>query len=142
MIEYQKEQQIVEWLKEYKACQLGIENLEQMIEDISEADMGINYGKESSVSTNKFSSVVENACLKIDKLNIRHRIKVMQNIVNSVDKALESLTNIEKEVVVNRCAKGKYYYEFCYKIGVSERMARRIKRQALNKMCIVIFGKE
>lgn len=142
LTEYQKEQQIVEWLKEYEAMKAGIENLKKTIDDIAEGDMGVSYDKDPSGPTNKFNSTVENAVIKIDKLNIKHRIKVMQNIVNNVDRALESLMEIEREVVINRCMKGRYYYQFCYKINVSERTARRIKKEALRKMIIVIFGKE
>lgn len=142
MTEYQKEQQIIEWLYEYEARKAGIENLKEAIEDIAEGGMGINYDKDPSGSTNKFNSVVENAAIKIDKLNIGHMIKVMQNIVNNIDRALASLTDIERAVITNRCVKRKYYYQFCYQIGASERTAKRIKKEALKKMVIVIFGKE
>jgi hypothetical protein len=142
MTKYQKQQQIIEWLKEYEALQAGIDNLKQTIDDIAEEGMGINYDKDPAGPTNKFNSIVENAAVKIDKLNIGHRIRVMQNIVNNIDKALAILTDIEKNVIVNRCVKGKYYYQFCYEICVSERTAKRIKKEALNKMVIVIFGKE
>lgn len=142
MKNYQKEQKIIEWLKDYEAYKAGIENLNQSIEDIAEEGIGITYDKDPSGHTNKFSSVVENAVIKIDKLNIEHRIKVMQNIVNNIDRALASLTDVERDVIINRCIKSQYYYQFCYKICVSERTAKRIKKVALNKMSIVIFGTE
>lgn len=140
--EYQKEQQIIEWLKEHEARKAGIENLKETIEDIAEGGMGINYDKDPSGETNKFNSIVENAAIKIDKLNISHRIKAMQNVVNNIERALASLTDIERAVIINRCIKRKYYYQFCYQIGASERTAKRIKKEALEKMVIVIFGKE
>lgn len=142
MKNYQKEQRIIEWLKDYEAYKAGIENLKQSIEEIAEEGIGITYDKDPSGHTNKFSSVVENAVIKIDKLNIEHRIKVMQNIVNNIDRALASLTDVERDVIINRCIKSQYYYQFCYKICVSERTAKRIKKVALNKMSIVIFGTE
>lgn len=142
MKNYQKEQRIIEWLKDYEAYKAGVENLKQSIEDIAEEGIGITYDKDPSGPTNKFSSVVENAVIKIDKLNIEHRIKVMQNIVNNIDRALASLTDVERDVIINRCIKNQYYYQFCYKICVSERTAKRIKKVALNKMSIVIFGTE
>lgn len=142
MTEYQSKQQIVEWLKEYEAIKAGIENLEQTVEDIAEEGMAINYDKEPTGSTNKFNSIVENAVIRIDKLDIERRLKVMANIINNIDRALNVLTDIEREVIINRYVKGEYYYQFCYKINVSERTARRIKEEALKKMIIVIFGKE
>ena len=142
MNQYAEEQQIAEWLQDYGAYKAGIENLKITIEDVAEEGMGINYDKDPSGPTNKFNSIVENASIKIDKLNIEHRIKVMTNIINKIDKALSSLNDIEKEVITNRCIKGFYYYQFCYKIGASERTAKRIKKEALKKMVIAIFGVE
>lgn len=142
MNEYQKEQQIVEWLQDYEAYKIGIENLNEIVEDIAEEGMGINYDKDPSGPTNKFNSIVENAAIRLSRFDIAHRVKVMTNIVNNVDKALSSLTEIEKTVIINRCMKNQYYYQFCYKICVSERTAKRIKKEALRKMSIVVFGKE
>lgn len=142
MTEYEKEQQIVEWLQDYEPMKIGIDNLRETVKDISEENMGIDYSKDKIGPTNKFHSITENAVVKIDKLDIEHKIKVMSNIVNNINKALSSLTDIEKSVIINRCVKGQYYYQFCYKIGSSERTAKRIKKEALKKMVIVIFGKE
>lgn len=142
MNDYQKERQIVEWLEEYEAIKAGIENLEELINDIAESNMGINFQKESSGATNKFSSATEDAVIKLDKYNIKHRLKIMKNIINIIDKGLSVLSDVEKEIIINRCMKGQYYYQFCYKICVGERTAKRMKKDALKKMSIVIFGKE
>lgn len=142
MTNYEKEQQIVNWLREYKAYKCSIANLQELIVDVAEEGMGIDYSRDKIGQTNKFSSDVENKVIKLDKFDIEHRIKVMSNVINSVDKALESLTDIEKQVITNRCMNGMYYYQFCYKICVSERTAKRIKKEALKKMSIVIFGAE
>lgn len=139
---YEKQFQVIEWLKDYEAYKAGIENLKQAINDIAEEGMGLTYDKERVSPTNKFSSITENAVIKIDKQGIDRRIKTMTNVVNAIDKALKSLTDAEREIIINRCMKSRYYYQFCYKIGCSERTARRIKRDALKKMVIVIFGEE
>jgi RinA family phage transcriptional activator len=139
---YEKERQIVEWLEDYNAYKAGIENLNEIVDDIAEAGMGIAYDKDPSGKTNKFSSVTENAAIELSKHNIHHRLKIMNNIVSMIDKALASLTDTEREIIINRCIKRQYYYQFCYKICVGERTARRIKKEALHKMIIVIFGKE
>lgn len=140
MNNYQKEQQIVEWLENYNSYKAGIENLKQNIEDIAEEGMGISYDNEPVSGGNAFNSVVENAVIKMDKLEIQKRIKAMTNIVNSIDRALESLTDTERQVIINRCIKGKYYYQFTYEIGVGEKTAKRYKKEALRKMSIAIFG--
>lgn len=142
MNEYEKKRQIEEWLQDYGAYKARIDNLKNMIEDIAEEGMGISYDKDPSGPTNKFNSITENAVIKLDKFDIQHKVRVVTNIVNSIDKALASLTDIERTVIENRCIKSQYYYQFCYKICVSERTAKRIKKEALKKMAIVIFGKE
>ncbi|WP_040209847.1 hypothetical protein [Clostridium polynesiense] len=140
MNNYDKEQQIIEWLKEYNFYKAGIENLKQSIEDIAEEGISANISEEAKGGSNKFHSTVEDAVLKIDRLNINRKIKVMANIVLKLDKALESLNEMERTVITNRCINGEYYYQFCYKIGASERTAKRIKKEAIKKMSIVIFG--
>lgn len=142
MNQYQEEQQINEWLGEYESYKEGIKNLKILVYDIAEEGMGIDYSKDQISPTNKFSSDVENKVLRLDKLQIEKKIKAMSNVVSSLDRALDRLTDIEREVIINRCVKGRYYYQFCYKIGASERTAKRIKKAAIKKMCIVMFGKE
>lgn len=142
MTNYDKEQTIIEWLREYEAYKAGIENLRNMITDIAEEGMGISYDRDSAATTNKFNSIVENAVLKIDRLNIEQKIKSMTKILNTLDRALESLTAIKREIIINRCMKGQYYYQFCHKLSISERSARRLKKEALQELAIAIFGAE
>lgn len=142
MTNYEKEQQIIRWLREYKAYKCSIDNLNQLVIDVAEEGMGIDYSRDKIGQTNKFSSDVENKVIKLDKFNIEHGIKSMSNVINAIDKAMESLTDTEKQVITNRCMNSMYYYQFCYKICASERTAKRIKKSALGKMRIVIFGME
>lgn len=142
MTNYEKEQQIIRWLREYKAYKCSIENLNQLVIDIAEEGMGIDYSRDKIGQTNKFSSDVENKVIKLEKYDVERRIKSMSNVVNAIDKAMESLTDIEKQVITNRCINGLYFYQFCYQINVSERTTKRIKKEALKKMSIVIFGIE
>jgi len=139
---YDREQTIIEWLREYEAYRAGIENLKNVITDVAEEGIGISYDKDPSGSTNKFNSIVENAVLKIDRLKIEQKIKSMTNILNTLDRALDSLTEAKREIIINRCMKGQYYYQFCHKLYISERSARRLKKEALQELSIAIFGAE
>lgn len=138
----EKEQQIIDWLWDYKAYKCSIKNLNQLVIDVAEEGMGIDYSRDKIGQTNKYNSDVENKAIKLEKYDVECRIKSMSNVVNSIDKAMESLTDIEKQVIINRCMNGLYYYQFCYQICTSERTSRRIKKEALKKMSIVIFGIE
>lgn len=137
---YQNEQLIIKWLKEYDYLKASIEYLNESIEDIAESGMGLAYDKDQISKTNKFSSVVENAAIQIDKLDITNKIKTMTNIVHAVDVAFEVLNETEKTIIISRCVKGQYYYQFCYKIHCSERTTKRIRKDALRKMSLVLFG--
>jgi len=139
---YEKEQQIIRWLKEYNYIKASIVYLNESIEDIVEAGMGIQYDKDVLSKTNNFSSVVENAVIKMDKEDLTNTIKVMTNIIKAVDTGLKTLDDIEKIVITNSCIKGQFYYQFIHTIRVSERTAKRIKKEGLKKLAIVIFGKE
>ena len=139
---FEKEQQIITWLKEYDYIKASIIYLNDSIEDIAEAGMGLQYDKDVISKTNKLSSVVENAAIVMDKLDITHKIKSMNNIIKAIDTSFMVLSDTEQSVILNRCVKDKYYYQFIHLICVSERTAVRIKREAIQKMIIVIFGIE
>lgn len=132
----------MQWLKEYDCLKVSIQYLNESIEDIAEAGMGLAYDKDQISKTNKFSSVVENAAIQIDKLDITNKIKTMSNIVHAVDVAFEVLNETEKVVIISRCVKRQFYYQFCCKIHCSERTAKRIRKDALRKMSLVMFGEE
>jgi hypothetical protein len=65
----------------------------------------------------------------------------MKNTIKSIDAAMAVLNDIERLIIEHRCIKKEYYYQFCYKICVSERTAKRLRKQALDKMSIIVFGK-
>lgn len=135
-----QQQQIITWLKKYNAYKAGIENLTELSEDICNEGYGIDYSKDYISPTNSFSSTVENKVIKMDKLNIDSKIKSMQNVVHSIDKALNSLNDIEKVVIVDKYIKGRYYFQICYDLHISERWAKVKRSDALEKMRTVIFG--
>jgi DNA-directed RNA polymerase specialized sigma subunit len=134
------EQEIILMLKNYDYFKSSIAYLETNIVDIIETGLGVNYSKPKLSKTNKFNSSIEIAILQIDKLNIYENINKMKNTINAIDKAMEVLNEIEKTIISQRCIKNQYYYEFCYKICVSERTAKRLRKQALDKMSLIIFG--
>jgi DNA-directed RNA polymerase specialized sigma subunit len=135
-----KEQEIILMLKNYDYFKSSISYLEENIVDIIETGLGINYSKAKISKTNKITSAIEIAILEIDKLNLYENIKRMKNTITAINKALDALNEIEKSVIIHRCIKNQYYYEFCYKICVSERTAKRIRKVALGKMALIVFG--
>jgi hypothetical protein len=137
----ENEEKLMKMLKNYDYFKSSIYYLKENINDIIEGGMGISYSNDIISKTNKINSVVEIAVIKIDKLDITKNIKSMQNTVDSIEAALNSLSELERLVINKRCIKGEYYYQFIHLACVSERTAKRIKRIALHKMAIIVFGK-
>jgi len=100
----------------------------------------VNTTKDALSKTNNFASTTEDAVIELSKLNTSRKIENMQIIINAVDAGLETLSLNERIVIESRCIRHEYYYQFCYKIGYSERTAKRIRKEALRKMALVIFG--
>jgi DNA-directed RNA polymerase specialized sigma subunit len=141
MNRYEKEKIIIEWLKEYKYIKASIAYLEESILDIIESGFGLSYDKVMTSKTNKLTSIVENSVILIDKQEINAKIKAMRNIITAVDAALACLNETERTVIVKRCVDNQCYFQFIHTINVSERTARRVKKESLNKMSIIVFGK-
>jgi len=131
---------IIEWLKDYNSLKAGIKNLNECIKDIATAGMGVSYDRDVLSKTYKFNSTVENAVIEKDDLEIKKKIKVMEIKIKAIDNALACLNVVEEIVIKNNCIIGEPFYKICGNIHVSERTVKRIKREALRKMEIVIFG--
>ena len=125
----ENEEKLIQMLKSYDYFKASIKFLEENIIDIIESGMGINYEKEKLSKTNKFSSVIEVSVIQMDKLYIPEKLKSMKNTIKSIDAAMAVLNDIERLIVEHRCIKKEYYYQFCYKICVSERTAKRLRKK-------------
>jgi len=139
---YEQEQQIICWLKEYNSIKSSINYLNESINDIVEAGMGVQYDKDVISKTNNFTSTVENAVIKIDKEDFSNTIKRMTNIIKALDTALKNLSESERKVITNSFIEGLYYSQYIYEMMISDSTAKRLKRNGLKKMALVIFGKK
>lgn len=136
-----KEQQIKEiekWLTHYKVIKAGIENLKEEYKLIEDCGRGIDTSQEATSKTYKFNSEVENIAIKLCLME--KRIKHMENKINKINKALEALSDLEREIIEEKYIENKYYYQFTYKLYKSERQCKRIRKEALEKMSIAIWG--
>lgn len=136
-----KEQQVKEiekWLTHYKVIKAGIENLKEEYKLVEDCGRGIDTSQESTSKTYKFNSEVENTAIKLCLM--KKRIKHMENKINKIDKALEALSELEREIIKERYIENKYYYQFTYKLYKSESHCKKIRKKAIEKMIIAIFG--
>lgn len=112
--QFDKIEEAEKWLYTYKSTKAGIDTLKE----------------EYKVLSNK-SSDMELAL-------IDSRIETMKRKIDQIDRALDSLSKVEREVINYKCIEGMYYYEFTYKVYKSERQCKRIKKLALEKIAIAL----
>lgn len=116
--EFDRIKEVENWLCNYKSTKAGIESLKEEYEALSN------------------NSEAENKDIKLVLVN--SRIKMMERKIEKIDRALNSLSSIEKEIIEYKCIEGMYYYEFTYRVYKSERQCKRIKKIALEKVAVAL----
>ena len=131
-------------LSNYKMYKISIENLEIEIEYIKEEDglKGIGFEGISTSPTNVTSDITSDTVLsKMEKIEYLERtIEQNRRKVESIDKALEGLEDTERIVVIERYIEAKQWWQVASKVCYSESYSRTLRRKAVNKMVIGIFG--
>ncbi|MBV7273117.1 hypothetical protein JMF89_00930 [Clostridiaceae bacterium UIB06] len=136
--EFDRINEVENFLYNYKAINLAIENLKMELKSLDETTIGSIEYKDSIGKTNKFNSSVENILTR--KGLLRLRIEHMETKITQIDRALGILLEIEKAVIKSFYIEDMCYFQFCSDINVSERTCQRIKRRALNKIIISVYG--
>lgn len=121
------------WLYNYKSTKAGIESLKEEYETLNDIDFEVDVLKRAKWKTNDEG---ENIATQLDLID--NRIKTMKRKIEQIDRALSSLSNIEREIIRYKCIEGMRYYEFTYKVHMSERQCMRIKKRALRKINIAL----
>lgn len=116
--EFDRIKEVENWLCNYKSTKAGIESLKEEYEVLSN------------------NSEAENKDIKL--VLVDSRIKMMERKIEKIDRALNSLSSIEKEIIEYKCIEGMYYYEFTYRVYKSERQCKRIKKIALEKVAVAL----
>lgn len=114
--EFDRTSEAEKWLDNYKSIKAGIESLKE----------------EYEVSNN----VVSGSDTELVLLD--SRIKSMERKIEQIDRALTSLSKVEREVINYKCIEGMCYYEFTYLVYKSERQCKRIKKIALEKVAVAL----
>lgn len=131
-------------LYNYKMFKISIENMNKEIEFIKKEDgaKGISYDGIRTSPTHKFSSATEDTALSnIEKIDyLEHSIRKIENKIERIDRAIEGLTDSEKSVVLDKYLKGQQWYIVAYNVCYSERQCRNLRRSAIEKIAIGLFG--
>lgn len=131
-------------LYNYNMFKIAIENMEKQIEYFKKEDgsKGINYNGVSISPTFKFVSDTEDTALSnIEKIQyLEQQIDGIKSKLDRVDRALEGLTRIERQIMQEKYMEGKQWYIVAYNASYSERHCRNLRKNAIEKIAIGIFG--
>lgn len=131
-------------LSNYKMYKISIENLEIEIEYLKEEDgsKGIGYDNINTSPTNKTSDIVADTVLSVsEKIHyLEKRIEGNKRKIESIDKAMEGLEDIENQVLVEKYINSKQWWQVASTVRFSESWCKQIRKRAIDKLIIGIYG--
>lgn len=131
-------------LYNYKAYKASLRSLEKDLKEIEyDGINSISYDELKVSKTFKFSSVTEDTALSnIERINyIEHIMRKTKNTLDKIDDSLELLTKEERKIIEKRYFEGWQWYDIAYEVKYNERWCRELRKRAMIKMAISIFGK-
>ena len=132
-------------LYNYKMMKISIENMKREIEYLSENDgmSGISYDGISTSPTNECKSATENTALaNIEKIHYLERMIQRATLkIESIDRALEGLDKTERAVIEEKYINNKQWWQVSSVVCYGERHCRNIRRVAIEKIIVGIYGK-
>lgn len=131
-------------LRKYRQYAVELRDVEIQIEGLeAEYDPAtipsIDPGKEYVVGGRNVSSVERKAVPYVDKIiPLQVRKGVLQRLIKRIDNAMRVLSSQEREII-EECVIGEERYSA---MPYSYRQCKRLKRQAVEKMAGVMYGKK
>jgi len=128
-------------LTSYRSIMKSIENIKDQIKNMEYT--GIRPSKLDGMPHNPSGeSVTEiEALIMISKKEVlRENLKKNKTILRVIDRSLETLTDIEKQVIVGYYIENKTWDELSKIVTYSPRNCMRIRNNALTKMSGAIYG--
>lgn len=139
-----KYKKVEELLSNYKMLVISIANMEQEIDHLSKEDgmSGIAYDSISTSPTNKFSSSTEEVALSnSEKIHyLEHSIERIKRQIESIDRSLGGLEEVERQVVTERYIESRQWWQVGSIVKYSESHSKAIRKRAINKLVIGIYG--
>lgn len=131
------------YLYNYRPLKASIENMKKEIEDLD------YYVVSSKSLENKGgpvynNSIIENAVINIDEKrnDLEMEIRRLENKLRRIDKSLEILGETEKYIIEERYFEEKEWWKIAHKLRYSERWCKELRRRAVKKIAISLFGEK
>jgi hypothetical protein len=131
------------FLYNYNSLKASVENMKQEIEEMDYCEMsGIDYSREPTGKTYAFRSPTEDAAIRAadKKALLNGKINVLGNKLERIDRAIEALNKTEKQIIIERYMEGKQWWQVAYNAQYNERWCKEIRRRAVEKIAIGLFG--
>lgn len=131
------------YLYNYRPLKASIENMEKEISDL-------DYYIASSIKLDYIGgigykgSITEMAAINIQekKDNIRFEIRKLEDRLERIDRSLEALSEIERYIIEDKYFEGREWWKIAYKLRYSERWCKELRRRAVEKIAISLFGEK
>ena len=143
MVNYYKATE--KFLYNYNSLKASIENMKQEIEEMEYFGItALDYKQEPVGKTYAFHSTTENEAIKITnkKEILGTRIKLLENKLERIDRAVEALNEIEQKIIKLRYYEGRQWWQIAYEMKYSEKWCKELRRRAVQKVAIGLFGED
>ena len=143
MVNYYKATE--KFLYNYNSLKASIENMKQEIEELDYREISaVNYEKEPTGKTYAFHSITEEAGIRAaeKKKLLEKRIKATQSKLERIDRAIKALNDTERQIITERYINGKQWWQVAYEIKYSEKWCKELRRRAVQKVTIGLFGED
>jgi DNA-directed RNA polymerase specialized sigma subunit len=133
------------FLYNYNSLKASIENMKQEIDEMDYREISaIDYEKEPVSETYAFHSATEEAAIyAADKKSLlEQRIKTTEGKLERIDRAIEALNDTERQIITERYINGKQWWQVAYSVKFNERWCKEIRRRAVEKIAIGLFGEK
>lgn len=132
-----------EWLLyNYIVICISIQNMEKDIKSIKE-DSGIRgVSLDSNAGGGEKSSITESTAINnVEKIGVlEKKIERNKRDIDRVDTAMEGLNPLERRIIEKKYIDGLPWYEVAYAVSYSERQCRNIRKVAIEKLIVAMFG--
>ena len=142
MVNYYKATE--KFLYNYNSLKASIENMKQEIEEMEYLGItALDYKQEPVGKTYAFHSTTENEAIKITnkKEILGTRIKLLENKLERIDRAVEALNEIEQKIIKLRYYEGRQWWQIAYEMKYSEKWCKELRRRAVQKVAIGLLEK-
>ena len=130
------------FLYNYNSLKASIKNIWQELEEIDYREISAVDLQYEPVATNAIHQPTEEAAVRVAdlKTHLEQRIKITESKLERIDRAIEALNPTERQIIEQRYKNGKQWWEIAYEVKFNERWCKEIRRRAVNKIAIGLFG--